>query len=189
MLESRLCTEHGNDAPCPHHMKRDTGGRGMQPVWAQWRYDLWAINVAHQTQGSKSGPPVPLGLCAGVLRYLTNFTNCACSFILHIHGTLFSFHHYWWRVPMTHPPLCKPFYSYSDVSLGHVISFLFHLFLDSPLLLQTTLLLFSDDASPGHVIHYVYLSYSYADTSLRCVTLHLLCWRIPTTCHLVCTCI
>ena len=75
---------------------------------------------------------------------------------------------------MTRPPLCKPFYSYSDVSLGHVTSFLFHLFLDGPLLLRTISLLFSDDASLGRVIHYVYLSYSYADTSLKCVTLRLL---------------
>ena len=64
------------------------------------------------------------------------------------------------------------FYSYSDVSLGHV--FLFHLFLDGPLLLRTISLLFSDDASPGHIIHYVYLSYSYDDASLRRVTLRLL---------------
>ena len=57
---------------------------------------------------------------------------------------------------MTHPPLCKPFYSYNDVSLGHIISFLFHLFLDGPLLLWTISLLFSDDTSPGHVIHYAF---------------------------------
>ena len=32
-----------------------------------------------------------------------------------------------------------------------------HLFLDGPLLLRTTFLLFSDDASPGRVIHYAFL--------------------------------
>src|ERR1700761_5030961 len=52
--------------------------------------------------------------------------------------------------------------------------FVFHLFLDGPLLLRTISLLFSDDASPGRVIHYDYLSYSYDDASLRRVTLHLL---------------
>ena len=70
--------------------------------------------------------------------------------------------------------IMQTFYSYSDASLGHVTSFLFHLFLDGPLLLRTTSLLFSNDASPGRVIHYVYLSYSYDDASLRRVTLRLL---------------
>ena len=76
-----------------------------------------------------------------------------------------------WRVPMPRHP------------------FVFHLFLDGPLLLRTISLLFSDDASLGRVIHYVYLSYSYDDASLRRVTLRLLRWRVPTTRHLICTCI
>ena len=58
---------------------------------------------------------------------------------------------------MTYPLLCKPFYSYTDVSLRHVISFYCSLFLDGPLLLRTTFLLFSNDASPGHIIHYAFL--------------------------------
>ena len=53
--------------------------------------------------------------------------------------------------------IMQTFYSYSDVSPGHVTSFLFHLFLDGPLLLRTISLLFSDDASPGRVIHYAFL--------------------------------
>ena len=79
--------------------------------------------------------------------------------------------------------------STNDVSLSHVIPFVFHLTLrwsivtvDHFFIVHWWRVLW-----PCHPL--CFLSYSYADVSLRHVTLRLLCWHVPTTHHLVCTCI
>ena len=69
-----------------------------------------------------------------------------------------------------------------------------HLFLVSPILRWSivaadhfSFILWWRVPRPRHTLRFP--SYSYDDTSLRRVTLRLLRWRVPTTRHLVCTCI